>query len=139
MATQQNPVQYGKAIQYQLESIVTPVPVYAAFNRNFATQPKFITWMLRNVHQEVYTGQNQNNKGIDRPIFQISIFTQAIEDGFTISNQILQSLHGYSGLFGGVTNGFYISKADVQSLYNSYDNSDKLAQVFLDCTLDIPT
>ena len=139
MATQQNPVQYGKAIQYQLESIVTPVPVYAAFNRNFATQPKFITWMLRNVHQEVYTGQNQNNKGIDRPIFQISIFTQDIEDGFTISNQILQSLHGYSGLFGGVTNGFYISKADVQWLYNSYDNSDKLAQVFLDCTLDIPT
>ena len=139
MATQQNPVQYGKAIQYQLDSIVTPVPVYAAFNRNFATQPKFITWMLRNVHQEVYTGQNQNNKGIDRPVFQISIFTQQIEDGFTISNQILQSLHGYSGLFGGATNGFYISKADVQWLYNSYDNSDKLAQVFLDCTLDIPT
>ena len=139
MATQQNPVQYGKAIQYQLESIVTPVPVYAAFNRNFATQPKFITWMLRNVHQEVYTGQNQNNKGIDRPVFQISVFTQQIEDGFTISNQILQSLHGYSGLFGGATNGFYISKADVVWLYNSYDNSDKLAQVFMDCTLDIPT
>lgn len=139
MATQQNPVQYGKAIQYQLESIVTPVPVYAAFNRNFATQPKFITWMLRNVHQEVYTGQNQNNKGIDRPVFQISIFSQQIEDGFTISNQILQSLHGYSGLFGGATNGFYISKADVVWLYNSYDNTDKLAQVFLDCTLDIPT
>jgi hypothetical protein len=24
-------------------------------------------------------------------------------------------------------------------LYNSYDNEDKLAQVYLDCTLDIPT
>jgi hypothetical protein len=139
MATQQNPVQYGKAIQYQLASIVTPVPVYAAFNRNFATQPKFITWMLRNVHQPVYTGQNQANKGIDRPVIQISVFTQVIEDGFTISNQILQSLHGYSGLFGGATDGFQISKADVQWLYNSYDNEDKLAQVFLDCTLDIPT
>lgn len=139
MATQQNPVQYAKAIQYQLQSIVTPVPVYATFNRNFATEPKFITWMLRNVHQEVFTGQNQNNKSIDRPIFQISIFTQVIEDGFTISNQILQSLHGYSGLFGGSTNGFWIAKADVQWLYNSYDNEDKLAQVFLDCTLDIPT
>ena len=138
MATQQNPVQYAKAIQYQLQSIVTPVPVYATFNRNFATEPKFITWMLRNVHQEVFTGQNQNNKSIDRPIFQISIFTQVIEDGFTISNQILQSLHGYSGLFGGSTNGFWIAKADVQWLYNSYDNEDKLAQVFLDCTLDIP-
>ena len=139
MATQQNPVQYAKAIQYQLQSIVTPVPVYATFNRNFATEPKFVTWMLRNVHQEVFTGQNQNNKSIDRPVFQISIFTQVIEDGFTISNQILQSLHGYSGLFGGSTNGFWIAKADVQWLYNSYDNEDKLGQVFLDCTLDIPT
>ena len=138
MTTQLNPVQYGKAIQYQLASIVTPVPVYAAFNRNFATQPKFITWMLRNVHQPVYTGSTQSIKGIDRPTFQISIFTQVIEDGFTISNQILQSLHGYSGLFGGATNGFQISKADVQWLYNSYDNEDKLGQIFLDCTIDIP-
>jgi hypothetical protein len=139
MATQQNPVAYAKAIQAQLASIVTPVPVYASFNRNFAIEPKFITWDLRNVHQPVYTGSNQANKGIDRPIFQISIFTQIIEDGFTISNQILQSLHGYSGLFGGATYGFQISKADVNWLYNSYDNENKLAEVFLDCTLDIPT
>lgn len=139
MATQQNPVQYAKAIQWQLNSIVTPVPVYAAFNRNYATQPKFVVWMLRNVHQPVYTGSNQANKGIDRPVFQISIFTQNIEDGFTISNQILQSLHGYSGLFGGATDGFQISKADVHWLYNSYNNEEKLAEIFLDCTLDIPT
>lgn len=139
MATQQNPVAYAKAIQAQLSSIVTPVPVYASFNRNFAIEPKFITWDLRNVHQPVYTGDNQANKGIDRPIFQISIFTQIIEDGFTIANQILQSLHGYSGLFGGATYGFQISKADVNWLYNSYDNENKLAEVFLDCTLDIPT
>lgn len=136
---QMNPVQYGKAIQYQLANIVTPVPVYASFNRNFATQPKFITWNLRNVHQPVYTGIYQQVKGIDRPVFQISIFTQAIEDGFTISNLILQSLHGYSGLFGGSTDGFYISKADVQWLYNTYDNTDKLAHIFLDCTIDVPT
>ena len=136
---QMNPVQYGKAIQYQLANIVTPVPVYASFNRNFATQPKFLTWNLRNVHQPVYTGIYQQVKGIDRPVFQISIFTQAIEDGFTISNLILQSLHGYSGLFGGSIDGFYISKADVQWLYNTYDNTDKLAQIFLDCTIDVPT
>lgn len=136
---QMNPVQYGKAIQYQLTQIVNPVPVYAAFNRNFATQSKFVVWMLRNVHQPVYTGQNQNNKGIDTPVFQISIYTQEIEDGFTISNQILQSLHGYSGLFGGATNGFNVSKADVSWLYNSYDNTEKMAQIFLDCTLDVPT
>ncbi len=137
MAGQNNPVQYGKAIQYQLAQIVTPVPVYASFNRNFATQPKFLTWMLRNVHQPVYTGQVQSVKGIDRPIFQISIFTQVIEDGFTISNQILQSLHGYSGLFGSIADGFYVSKADVMWLYNSYDNEEKMAQIVLDCTLDI--
>ena len=138
MTTQQSTVAYAKAIQAHLAAIATPVPVYAAFNRNFATEPKFITWMLRNVHQPVYTGSTQSVKGIDRPTFQISIFTQAIEDGFTISNTILQSLHGYSGLFGGLTYGFQISKADVMWLYNSYDNTEKMAQVFLDCTLDIP-
>jgi len=136
---QNNPDTYGKAIQAQLQSIVTPVPVYASFNRNFAIEPKFITWNLRNVHQPVFTGQDQNNKGIDRPTFQISIFTQLIEDGFTISNTILQSLHGYSGLFGGATYGFWIAKADVFWLYNSYNNEQKLAEIFLDCTLDIPT
>lgn len=136
--SQNNPADYAKAIQYQLASIVTPVPVYANFNRNFATQPKFLTWNLRNVHQEVYTGTNQNNKGIDRPIFQISIFSQSFEDAMNLSNTILQSLHGYSGQFGGV-NGFYISKADVDWLYNTYDNEIGLQQIILDCTLDIPT
>lgn len=138
MTTQLNPVQYGKAIQYQLANIVTPVPVYASFNRNFAKEPKFLTWQLRNVHQPVYTGQTKGNKGIDRPVFQISIFTQKIEDGFTISNQVLQSLHGYSGQFGSPTDGFFIAKADVVWLYNSYDNEQNLAQVFLDCTIDVP-
>lgn len=136
---QNNPVVYGKAIQAALQAVVNPVPVYASFNRNYATQPKFLTWNLRNVHQDVYTGPNQNNKGIDRPIFQVSIFTQVIEDGFTISNQILQSLHGFSGLFGGSPNGIYVSKVDISWLYNSYDNEEKLAQIFLDCQLDIPT
>ncbi len=138
MTTQLNPVLYGKAIQYQLANIVTPVPVYASFNRNFAKQPKFLTWQLRNVHQPVYTGQTKSNKGIDRPVFQISIFTQNIEDGFTISNQVLQSLHGYSGQFGSPTDGFFIAKADVVWLYNSYDNEQNMAQVFLDCTIDVP-
>ncbi len=134
-----NPVQYAKAIQFHLSGIVTPVPVYSAFNRNFANESQFVVWMLRNVHQPVYTGPRQANKGIDRPVFQISIFTKEIEDGFTISNLILQALHGYSGLFGGAVNGLQISKADVQWLYNSYNNEEKKAEVFLDCTLDVPT
>lgn len=138
MAQQLNVVDYGKAIQYQLSQIVSPVPVYAAFNRNFANQPKFVTWMLRDVHQPVYTGQTQSNKGIDTPTFQISIFTQQIEDGFTISNQILQQLHGYSGQFGSPADGFFIAKADVLWLYNSYNNEEKMAQIYLDCTIYIP-
>ena len=139
MASQTNPVDYAKAIQAHLQAIVTPVPVYSAFNRNFSSEPKFVTWMLRNVHQEVYAGGTQSVKGIDRPTFQISIFTQGMEDGFSISNQILQSLHGYTGVFGGATYGFWIAKADVFWLYNSYDDQNKMAQVFLDCTIDVPT
>ena len=136
---QTNPVIVGEAIQYQLASVVTPVPVYAAFNRNFATQPKFVTWMLRNVHQPVYTGQTQSNKGIDTPIFQISVFTQKIEDGFTVSNQIMQALHGYSGTFGNPSSGgFFVAKLDLVWLYNTYNNDENLAQVVIDATMYIP-
>jgi len=135
--TQQNPSVYAQAIQYQLSHIVS-VPVYANFNRNFATEPSFMTWQLRNVHQPVYTGQNQNNKGIDTPIFQMSVFSQDMPTAFNISNTILQSLHGYSGQFGG-SSGFWIAKADVDWLYNTYDNAVGLHQIIMDCTLDIPT
>lgn len=142
MAGQNNIAQYAKAIQAQLKSIVGAIPVYGGFNRNFADEKKFITWQLRNVHQEVYTGTNQNNKGIDRPTFQISIFTSAEPNesasaaGFDIANTIIQALHGYSGQFGG-TSGFYVSKADVVMLYHGYDNTINLFNIFLDCTLDI--
>lgn len=136
--SQNNPVDYAKAIQAQLTSVFSPVPVYANFNRNFATQPKFVTWQLRNVHQPVYTGTYQNVKGIDRPVFQVSIFAQQMEDAFNLSNTLLQELHGYSGQFGGVT-GIYVSKVDIDWLYNTYDNTIGLQQIILDCTLDIPT
>lgn len=140
MSAQQNPTVYAECIQYQLATIVTPVPVYASFNRNFAKEPKFLTWQLRNVHQDVYTGQTQSNKGIDRPVFQISIFAQSMADAFNLSNTILQSLHGYSGTFGNPTGTrIYISKADVYWLYNTYDNELGLNQIILDCILDIPT
>lgn len=114
---------------------MAPAPVYASFNRNFATQPKFVTWQLRNIHQEVYTGQTQGNKGIDRPVFQVSIFAQSMQDAFNLSNLLLQSLHGYSGLFGSL----WVAKCDVVWLYNTYDNELGLNQIICDCTLDIPT
>ena len=136
MTTQNNPVDYAEAIQYQLTAIVSPVPVYANFNRNWATQVKFLTWQLRNIHQPVYTGQTQGNKGIDRPVFQISIFSKTMNDGFNLSNIVLQSLHGYSGNFG--SPGFFVAKADVVWLYNTYDDTLGMNQIILDCTLDIP-
>ena len=140
MSTQQNPTVYSQCIQYQLANIVSPVPVYAVFNRNYAKQPKFLTWQLRNVHQPVYTGQTQSNKGIDRPVFQMTVFAQDMTDAFNLSNSILQSLHGYSGMFGNpATNGFFVAKADVVWLYNTYDNELGLNQIILDCTLDVPT
>jgi len=139
MATQQNVNQYAKAIQAQLGGIITPIPVYANFNRNFATQPDFVTWQLRNVHQPVYTGSTQSVKGIDTPTFQISVFSTSMENSFLTANTILQSLHGYSGLFGGATYGFQISKADVVWLYNGYDNEINLFNIFMDCTIYIPT
>lgn len=139
MATQQDVREYAQAIQAQLSSIVTPIPVYANFNRNYATQPKFITWQLRDVHQPVYTGNIQSIKGIDTPVFQISVFTQNMADGFDTANDILQSLHGYSGTFGGGGHSFNVSKADVVWLYHGYDNEIGLHNIFMDCTLYIPT
>lgn len=140
MSVQQNPFIYAEAIQYQLAGIVNPVPVYALFNRNWATQEQFITWQLRNVHQDVYTGQTQDNKGIDRPSFQISVFTKDMDDAFNLSNDILQSLHGYSGMFGDpLSNGFFIAKADVVWQYNTYDDDIGMNQIILDCTIDVPT
>ena len=135
MTTQNNPTIYAECIQYQLAGIVTPVPVYSLFNRNYATQPIFLTWQLRSVHQPVYTGQTQSNKGSDRPVFQISVFSQNMTDAFNLSNTILQSLHGYSGTFGNpATNGFFLAKADVDWIYNTYDNELGLNQIILDVT-----
>lgn len=135
---QNNAIKYATAIQQQLSSIVAPVPVYAGFNRNWATEPKFVRWQLRNIHQPVYAGPSQNNKGIDMPVAQVSIFTQTIQDGFVIAQQITDGLHGYAGQFGGAT-GFNVGKVDIHWLYNSYDNDTKMAEVFLDMMLYVQT
>ena len=138
--TQQNVLTYAQAIQNQLSATVSPVPVYVNFNRNFAEQTQFLVWQLRNVHQPVYTGQNQNNKGIDTPVFQVSVFASDMGNCFSMTNQILQALHGYSGFFGakGGFAGIYVAKLDATMLYNTYDDSVKLNQIVLDCRMDIP-
>jgi hypothetical protein len=139
MTIQIDPIDYATNVQYQLTSIVTPVPVYANFNRNYATQTKFITWNIRNIHQPVFTGQTQSNKGIDTPVVQITVYAKDMDDAFNLANDILQSLHGYSGMFGNpATTGFFIAKADVVWIYNSYDNEIGLHQIILDSTLYVP-
>ena len=132
---QNNPLLYASGIQAQLTTIFTPIPVYANFNRNWATEPKFVTWQLRNVHQPVYTGNNQTVKGIDNPVFQVSIFAQKLEDVYTLAKSLLDSLHGYAGYMG---TSFYAAKIDVHWLYNTYDNEIGLQQIILDCTMDVP-
>lgn len=141
MSTQNSPVVYAQCIQYQLSSLFSPVKVYNAFNKNYATEGNtgFVVFSLRNVHQPVYTGQTQSNKGIDRPVFQVSIYCQSMDTAFNLSNTLLQSLHGYSGMFGNpATNGFFVAKVDIDWLFNTYDNELGLNQIVLDCTLDIP-
>lgn len=138
MTAQLNPTIYAECIQYQLSQTFAPVKVYANFNRNYATEGNqgFATWQLRNVHQPVYTGQTQSNKGIDTPIFQINIFCQSMETAFNLANTLLQSLHGYSGMFGNPdTTGFNVAKLDIDWLYNTYDNELGLNQIVLDCTM----
>jgi len=141
MTVQQNPAIYAQAIQYQLDSILAPIPVFVNFNRNWnKTQTKFVTWQLRNVHQPVFTGTTQGNKGIDTPVFQVSVFASTVDEAFNISNTILQSLHGYSGILGNsATTGFYVAKSDVVWLYNTYDNEIGMQQIILDCTLYVPS
>ena len=136
--TQRSPVIYAAAIQYELVSICGAVPVYASFNRNFATEPTFVTWQLRNVGQPTYTGQNQNNLGIDTPIFQVSIFAQSFETALNLSDDILQALNGFSGQFGGV-DGLYVAKIEANWLVNTYDNEVKLNEIFIDCSMYVPT
>ena len=132
---QNSAVTYAQAIQAQLTAVCTPTPVYAVFNRNFSTEPTFVTWQLRDVHQPVYTGP-QSVKGIDRPVFQATVFAQQMANCYSKAQQIVDALHGYQGTFGGL---FFVAKVDVDWLFHSYDNDSKLHQIVLDSTLDIPS
>ena len=132
---QNSAVTYAQAIQAQLTTVCTPTPVYAVFNRNFADEPTFVTWQLRDVHQPVYTGP-QSVKGIDRPVFQATVFAQQMANCYSKAQQIVDALHGYQGTFGGL---FFVAKVDVDWLFHVYDNDSKLHQIVLDSTLDIPS
>lgn len=127
---------YATAIQAQLSTTFAGTPIYGSFNRNFASQQDFVVWNLRNVHQEVYTGTTQSVKGIDRPVFQVSIYAGTLQNAFALSNTLIQALHGYSGVLGGV---IYVSKIDVDWLYHSFDNDVNMHSIYLDCTMDVPT
>ena len=128
-------VTYAQALQTALQAAVTPTPVYASFNRNFASEATFVVWVLRNVHQPVYTG-GQTNKGIDRPICQVTVFSQVMATCFSTAQAVINALHGFQGTLGGL---IFVSKVDVELLFHTYDNDNKLHQIVLDLTLDIST
>ena len=51
------------------------------------------------MHQPVYTGSIQSNKGIDRPVFQISVFSTTSQGGFDLSNTyLLEKKYDWKGI-----------------------------------------
>lgn len=130
--SQMSALAYAQAIQPAIQTIFGTVPVYASFNRNYANEPKFVTWHMRNIHQPVYAG---TFKGIDRPIVQVTIFAKTMTDAFTMGDTLLTAWHGFTGLVGGLS----VSKIDCAWLYDTYDDTIGLHQVVVDCQFDVPT
>ena len=134
MSGQNSAVTYATAVQAQLQTTAGAVPVYANHNRNQATESKFVTWHIRNIHQPVYTGSTQSVKGIDRPVVQVSVFAQTMVDCFALAQAYVDALHGFTGTIGGL---LYVTKADVSWLYSTFDAQINLHQVVLDVQLDV--
>ena len=131
-------VDYETAIQARLVSITgTKAKVYKLFNRNFANDPSFVTWQLRNVHQQVYSGIYNTNLGIGTPTVQITVFDQSESNGVANAQLIVNSLHGFTGYLNPNNTGILIGKADVDWVYQTYDNTVGLSQVVLDVLLNV--
>jgi hypothetical protein len=142
---QRSPIVYAKASQWQLQQAHGAVPVYAAFNRNWANEPTFVTWHIREIHQEVYpdvaTAANQSLKGIDRPVLGVVIHSTTWASALQQADNLIQYWHGYQGNFGNpaTTDKFDVRKLDVHWLYNTYDNEINLHQIHFDVVIDIPS
>lgn len=114
-----------------LLSTPTPVPVHYAYNPKAAQETEFVVWAIRNVSQEVWTGA-QENKGIDRPIFGITLFTKTAARQAALVDKI-NSWHGYNGNLNGIS----VGKAAVDVVVTTYDEESSLYQAVIDIAMQV--
>ena len=116
---------FGSAL-LSLLSTPTPVPVHYLYNPASGSQNEFVVWSIRNVSQEVWTGV-QANKGIDRPIFGLTVFSQTAARQAVIIDRI-NTWHGYNGNLNGIS----VGKAAVDVVITTYDEESSLFQAVID-------
>lgn len=132
-------VDYEIGIQARLQTILGDTPVYKLFNRYLSEDSEFAVWQLRSVHQPVYTGTTQDNKGIDTPIVQVTLFDINQDRCVDNTQLVINALHGFNGFLNPDNTGPYVAKADVVWQYETYDNKVNLAQIVLDVQLYVST
>ena len=107
---------YVNSFQSAIKGIVpSTIPVYNKYDPNKSNDPTFIIWDLSDVHQEVYTG-DKSNKGIDKPIFDISVCGSSFESVLLISDNILNAWHGFRGSIGSLV----VNKIDINVVGRDY-------------------
>ena len=138
MTTQIRLANYVSNFQATINAIFaaqTPaVAVYATYNPNYATQPEFIVWFYSSIHQPLYQGVSQTNKGNDQPKFTITVSAQSLARASLLGDLIVQAWHGYTGLF----NAMWVDRADVNVLAHDYDEYATLHQLHISVQLYVP-
>ena len=136
MAIQLRLANYITAFQAGLTAIVTPLKVYNTYNSGISTGDKnFVIWFYRNVHQPIYAGSQQANKGIDTPKFDVHVYAPTLISAATTTDKILQAWHGYQGL---INNTLDVAKIDITVLGNDYDEELSIHQTALSMVLYVP-
>ena len=121
---------FGGALVALLANPIT-VPVHYSFNPDSGIQNEFVVWSIRNVQQEVWTG-NQANKGIDRPIFGLSVFTKTAARQAALID-LINTWHGYNGNLNGIS----VGKASVDVVITTYDEESSLYQAVIDIAMQV--
>lgn len=124
---------YELAIQAALKAMLN-VPVYKNYNQNFAKQPVFVTWQLRSLARQVFTGTNKN-LGIEMPRVQISVFAQNPQEGSQLAQTLISTWNGYTGHINPNNTGPVCGKITVDYLYQTFDDKYNLTQTILDVAL----
>lgn len=130
-AIQPNTVEdYELAIQSALKTLFA-VPVYKNYNQNFAQQPTFVTWQLRSLQRQVFTG-TPKVLGIEMPRAQISIYAQNPQEGSQLAQTLIEHWNGFTGHINPANIGPVCGKITVDYLYQTFDDKYNLTQTILD-------